>query len=184
MLNTTEVRNKNKYISDCINDYTVVDIETTGLSSRYHEIIEISALKVRNNIIVDKFSSLIKPSRSIPSIISELTGITNTMLFYAPKIEKVLPEFIEFAGDDVILGHNINFDIKFIQENYLRYFNRYFTNDYADTCKLARKYCNTPDHKLKTLAQYYNISTEGHHRALKDCEITFEVYNKIRENIS
>lgn len=162
-------------------DYTVVDIETTGFSRQLDEIIEISALKVRNDKIVGKFSTLIKPSCRVSRFITDLTGINNSMLLYAPKIYQVLPKFKRFVGDDILLGHNIKFDIGFISANYYKYFGKYLFNEYFDTCKMARRFCSTPNHKLSTLANYYGINTEGHHRALKDCKITFELYNLIKK---
>ncbi len=175
-------RNKGSLINDFPSDYTVVDIETTGLSPHKCEIIEISALKVRGDKIVDTFSSLIKPSKPVSSFITNLTGITNDMVNAAPDIKSVLPEFLTFAGKDFILGHNVNFDINFIYDNLKKYFSRDFTNNFIDTMHLSRKYCDLRRHNLKSLAEHYNISLEGHHRALNDCNITFNVYQNIKKD--
>ena len=117
-------RNKGKHVTDFPCDYTVVDIETTGLSPDKCEIIEISALKVRNDEIVDTFSTLIKPSKRIDPFIVRLTGITDEMVAEAPKIRAVLPAFMEFVAEDFILGHNVNFDINFIYYNWKKYFKK------------------------------------------------------------
>lgn len=173
-------RNKGTHIDNFPSDYTVVDIETTGLSPDKCEIIEISAIKVRNDEIVDTFSSLIKPSKRIDPFIVRLTGITDEMVADAPKIRAVLPEFTKFVADDYILGHNVNFDINFIYDNLKKYFKKDFSNDFIDTMKLSRIHCDLPSHRLKALAKHYNVSIKGHHRALVDCEITYKIYNYIK----
>ena len=101
-------------------NYTVIDIETTGLSPLEDEIIELSALKVRDNKVVKEFSSLINPNKEISDFISSLTGITQSMVQNAPDIKTVLPLFIDFIGDDTVLGHNVSFDLGFIRTKYKR----------------------------------------------------------------
>lgn len=179
MINTA--RKKGNYIKAFPSDYTVVDIETTGLSASTNEIIEISALKVRNDKIINRFSSLIKPQKPIGSFITNLTGITNDMVSTAPDITKVLPEFTDFLEEDCIIGHNVHFDINFIYENLKRHFDKELLNDYTDTMRLSRKYCKFKSHRLSYLAEQFDISTEGHHRALNDCIMTYEIYKKIKE---
>ena len=180
----TKPDNKRQYVTTFPSDYTVIDIETTGLSAVNNEIIELSALKVRNDEVVEKFSTLIKPENTISSFISNLTGITNNMVEKAPKITEVLPEFTNFLKDDCILGHNVNFDIKFICANLKKHFNQDLPNDYTDTMKLSRKYCKFPSHKLSFLAEKFGISTQGHHRALNDCIMTYGIYKKIKQTAS
>lgn len=179
----TNERNKGILINEFPSDYTVVDIETTGLSPRSCEIIEISALKVRDNKIVDTFSSLIKPTQYIASFITKLTGITDEMVASAPPVQDILPKFMEFAADDLILGHNVNFDINFIYDNWKKHHGKDFSNNFVDTMRLSRKHCNLKKHNLKFLAKHYGVSTEGHHRALVDCEITFKIYNHIKNEV-
>ena len=168
-----------------LQDYTIVDIETTGLSPINNEIIELSAIKVRNNKVVEKFTTLVKPNARINSYITNLTGITNEMVKSAPDIKNILPEFCKFLQGDCILGHNINFDIRFIQHNLMKYFETELSNSSLDTVKLARKFCpNLGSYKLASLASHFDINAEGHHRALKDCEMTYNLYNKIQEHAS
>lgn len=163
-----------------VNDYVLVDIETTGLSPVNNEIIEIGALRVRNNIIVDTFSYLIKPSSIIPYYITNITGITNDMVEFAPSISEVLIKFNEFLGNDVLIAHNARFDISFLRNNFLKYLNINLNNNYIDTLVLSRKYLpNLDSHKLSVLADYFNISYNGAHRGLRDCEITKMVYDNI-----
>ena len=102
---------------DLIKDYVCVDIETTGVRPKWDRIIEIGAVKVRDGRKVETFSKLIYPGIPIPERITDLTGITNEMIKGQDKIQQVLPEFIEFAGDDLLLGHNIRFDYSFLKQN-------------------------------------------------------------------
>lgn len=178
---STETKTKGQYIADFPSDYTVIDIETTGLSVHSNEIIELSALKIRDDKIVEKFSSLVKPEGTINSFITKLTGISPKMVETAPTITTVLPEFMKFLSDDCILGHNVRFDMNFICTNLKRHFDKNFPNDYTDTMKLSRKYCKLPSHKLSYIAEKFGISTEGHHRALNDCIMTFEIYKRIKQ---
>src|SRR5699024_10738657 len=94
-------KNKGQSLLAFPDNYTVFDIETTGLDSKYDEIIEIGALKIKNNKIIDQFSFLIKPTSPIGEFITELTGITNEMVSDAPNINEILPKFLEFIGDDI-----------------------------------------------------------------------------------
>lgn len=95
-------------------DYIVLDLETTGLSSDRDEIIEVSALKVHCGKIIDRYETLIHPFQEIPSFISDLTGITNDMVLNAPYFSDILSELIDFIGSLYIVGHNVNFDINFL----------------------------------------------------------------------
>ena len=172
---------KGKSIIDLLDNYIIFDIETTGLDSSYDEIIEIGAIRIENNKVVSKFQSLVKPNIEIDDYISELTGITNDMVKNAPKIEDVLPQFMEFVGNEILIGHNVNFDINFIYDNL--YINNYkvLKNDFIDTMRLARKLL--PDlshHRLIDLADYFNIDFSNNHRALRDCEITLSIYENLK----
>ena len=169
MLGNTKGRLINKYVPD----YVLFDLETTGTSSNYDEVIEISAVKVQSGVIVGEFSQLVNPGKSIPYAASMVNHITDDMVAEAPEFEEILQAFMDFVGDSILVGHNINsFDMKFLYRDSERYFGQTVTNDYIDTLKLARL-C-LPDlghHRLSDLAQYYGISTEGAHRALNDCRM-------------
>lgn len=174
---TSNRRNLNKFVDD----YVLVDIETTGLSPVVDEIIEIGAIKVKNNEIVDKYNELIKVNRSLSPFITNLTGITNEMLRTGKMPSEVFKEFVDFVGEDVIIGHNVNFDLGFLTNKCKKYIDYNLTNDYVDTMYLARRLVkDTVNYKLGTLAEYFNVSYEGAHRGLKDVEITYEVYNCLR----
>ena len=165
-----------------IADYTVVDIETTGLSPNRDSIIEISALRVRNSSVGDVFSSLINPGYEIPNFITELTGITNTMLQSAPKIDAVLPQFLEFLGNDVIVGHNVNFDINFLYDNSVELLSKPLSNNFVDTMRIARKlFPDSPHHRLQDISLMLFVNYSDAHRAEQDCRITYQCYTKMIE---
>lgn len=165
-------------------DYTVVDIETNGLSSGVCEIIEVSALKVRGEDIVDSFSSLIKPTEPIGWFITNLTGITNEMVEDAPDAADVLGRFYDFLGDDIIIGHNVHFDVNFLYDKLWLHNGLVLDNDFVDTLRLARKALpHLSNHKQTTIAEYYGISTLGAHRALRDCEICNQCYLNLKREL-
>ena len=161
--------------------YIVFDIETTGFSSIRDRIIEIGAVKVVNGEIVDRFSTFVNPERPIPFEITGLTGITDEMVMGAPAIGTVLPQFLEFAGDGVLVAHNAGFDVGFIEQNC----REQGLNDrfiYVDTVALARVLLPTlSKYKLNIVAKALNISLENHHRAVDDAGATAEIFVKFVE---
>lgn len=165
------------------NDYVVIDLETTGLSYNYEKIIELGAIKYKNNIEVARFNTLINPQMEISEFIEELTGITNEMVADKPTIETEISKFVDFIGDNLILGHYVRFDINFINKAYNDYFSKTIENDYTDTLSLSRRVLpDLKNHKLKTLKEYYDINTEAH-RAIEDCLSTNSIYSKLKEKI-
>ena len=179
-MNTEKVKFTGIYRRDLPEAYCVIDIETTGLCHIKNEILELSALKVRDNSIVEKFSSLVKPKELIKWGITNLTGITNSMVKNEREIEIVLKEFCDFVGNDVVVGHNISFDLRFIKAACKKCFEKQFVNDYFDTLKYARKVLPMMgSYKLANLANHFSIDTTGHHRGLIDCEITFAVLKNL-----
>lgn len=187
-------RNKGQSLLCFPDDFCVVDIETTGLSPVYDEIIELSALKVRNSSVIDEFSTLIKPDGHyfdndddeeiflyVDDFITELTGITNKMLETAPSFSEVIDEFLSFIGDSVIIGHNVNFDINFIYDTLLAENGMEFKNDFCDLLRISRHlFPELQNHKLLTIASALNISVEDAHRGLADCLTTFECFQKCK----
>ena len=164
----------NKYTPN----YVIFDLETTGISPNYDEVIEISALKVKGGEVVDEFNTLVNPGRKIPFGATKVNGITNAMVAEAPAFSHVLAEFLDFAEGLVLVGHNIaRFDMKFIWRDAEQYFGEIPQNNYVDTLQVARKYLPKMDHhRLVDLAEYYGISSEGAHRALNDCYMNQKVY--------
>ena len=168
---------KGKSLIEDLNNYTVVDIETTGMSWNFSKILEISALKVRNKEITEEFSELINPHEPIPYFIKNLTGITDEMVCDALELDEVLLKFKDFLREDIIVGHNVNFDVNFLYDNFLNVLNNPMQNNFVDTLRISRKLLpELKHHKLDNLTQYYNIKARDKHRALNDCVLTNNVY--------
>ena len=154
-------------------DYTVVDIETTGFDPMFDEIIEVAGIKYRGRNEVGRFQSLVKPDDGIPDYITALTGITNEMVADAPGIEDVLPRFLEFIGEDIVVGHNVHFDVNFLYDYAEDFELKPFSNDLVDTLRLSRRlYPELQSHKLSALAAHFGVELDGEHRALADCVTT------------
>ena len=154
----------------------VFDIETTGFSPLKNRIIEIGAVRVEEGRIVDKFSSFVNPDVPIPFEIEKLTGINDNMVLDAPKIDRVLPEFLEFCRGAVMVAHNAGFDISFIKEN-ARQQGLEFNPTVLDTVSLARVLLpNLNRFKLDTVAKELKINLANHHRAVDDAGATAEIF--------
>lgn len=164
-----------------IDDYTVLDIETTSLDSYHGEILEISAVKVRNKKEVEYFSEIIKINNEVGYFTTRLTGITNEMMLDEGKeLAEVLQNFKKFLGNDIIVGHNVNFDINFIYDSMQDNLDEYLSNDYVDTLRISRRVLpNLKHHKLDNLIDYFNLTKRNEHRALNDCILTNQVYLKL-----
>ena len=159
-------------------DHTCVvfDIETTGFSPLKNRIIEIGAVRVEEGRIVDKFSSFVNPDVPIPFEIEKLTGINDNMVLDAPKIDRILPEFLEFCRGAVMVAHNAGFDISFIKEN-ARQQGLEFNPTVLDTVSLARVLLpNLNRFKLDTVAKELKINLANHHRAVDDAGATAEIF--------
>ena len=177
---------KGKKLNTYISDYVIFDLETTGISCASDRVVEISAVKVRNGQADSEFSTLVNPEIPIPFRASAVNGITDDMVEDAPIFEIALKEFLDFIGDDVLVGHNIHtFDMKFIYRDVERYFGKTINNDYIDTLQIARAYLpQLRHHKLVDLAEYYGISSVGAHRALNDCRMNQQIFEKLAEEIT
>lgn len=164
-------------------NYTALDLETTGLNPKYDKIIEVGAVKVRNGQIIDRFQSLIRPGITLPEKITELTGITRQELEEAPDSENVIPQVIEFLGDDVILGHQVMFDYSFLKKAAvnLNLWKSEQSHLGLDTLRLSRIYLpELPSRRLSDLCSYYGIEHQAH-RALGDAESTVRLYEILVE---
>ena len=161
--------------------YVVFDIETTGFSSIRDRIIEIGAVKVSGGKITDRFSTFVNPGRPIPFEITNLTSITDEMVMEYPEIGVILPQFLEFVGDSVLVAHNAGFDVGFIEQN-CRNLGLQDHFAYLDTVALARVLLPTlSKYKLNVVAKALNISLENHHRAVDDAGATAEIFVKFVE---
>ncbi len=159
-------------------DFVVFDLETTGFSPVTNRIIEIGAVKISNGKITDSFETFVNPQVPIPFRIEQLTEINDAMVIDAPQIETVLPQFLEFAKDCVLIAHNADFDMSFIQENCRRIgISREFV--YGDTVAMSRVLLpNLTRHKLDTVAKAVGVSLQHHHRAVDDARCTAEIFVK------
>ena len=178
-------------------DYVVIDTETTGLDYDYCNLIETTAVRYQNGQPTKTFSTLIKPpdyeayddeSNSwhheyVDEFITQLTGITNEMLADAPSEADVIPGLLDFLGDSILIGHNVNFDINFIYDAAERC-GRHFSNDFVDTLRISRKvFPDLPHHRLSDVAKACDVKQEGEHRAEYDCNTTARCYEIIRNRI-
>ena len=156
-------------------EFVVFDIETTGFSQINDKIIEIGAVKVRNKHVVERYNAFVDPEKPLPAVIVELTGITDAMVRGKDTIDKVLPEFLEFCGDAVLVAHNANFDMGFIRKNAVD-LKLPFENEQLDTVTLARHlYPQLKRHRLDTIAKHLGIFMGSHHRAVDDAETTANI---------
>lgn len=161
-----------------IQDYVCLDLETTGLNPKTEKIIEIGAVKVRDGKITDRFESFVAPNRKVDQKIIELTGITEEMLVGAPEREEVIPQFLEFAGLDILVGHSLMFDYSFIKRAAVNC-GFVFEREGIDTLKLARKFLpELESRRLGFLCGHYEIEHSAH-RALADAEATSILYGKL-----
>ena len=152
-------------------DYVVVDIETTGLSPQYNEIIELSAIRYSGGYKSAEYTTLVRPDYDVSPFITDLTGITNEMLEDAPKIKNCLGEFSDFVGSSIVVGYNVNFDVNFIYDNFERWLGESFTNDFVDVMRIAKKELPALErHRQIDIADFFGIEFDRAHRALDDCE--------------
>lgn len=173
---------KGKSIIALPTDYVVIDIETTGLSPEFDDIIELAALRVRDDKIIDRFQSFVFPGRAVSDFISQLTGITNAMLSRAPALADVLPEYLSFIGDDVVVGHNVGgFDVNFIYDKAELVGADHFSNEHIDTLRIFRKlFPDKVQHRLEDMVAELSVDTAQFHRAEADCMSTYASYLKLK----
>lgn len=165
--------------------YVVYDLETTGLSANYEEIIEIGAIKIQNGIEIDRFSEYIKPNKQINKKIEELTSISNDTIRNAERMEIVIPRFKKFCEGAILVAHNASFDNSFLYAS-LKTLGLY-DGEYPtiDTLELAKtRYSD----KIKTfglekVAKYFNYSLEKHHRAIYDAEATAHIFKGMLKDL-
>ncbi|MBT8217301.1 MAG: DEDD exonuclease domain-containing protein [Acidimicrobiia bacterium] len=158
--------------------FCVLDLETTGGSPADCGITEIGALRFRGGEPDGTFQTLVNPGGPIPPFITVLTGITQAMVIEAPPVEEALPAFLEFIGDAVIVGHNVRFDISFLNAAAERLGYGRLSNPYADTHALARRLCRNElrNLKLSSLAAHFRSPTTPNHRAFDDAAATAHVF--------
>lgn len=164
--------------------YVVFDLETTGLSPVRDRIIEIGAVKMVNRKIVDRFSSFVNPQIPIPFNIQGLTGINDQMVENARTIDEVLPEFLDFCKDAVMVAHNAEFDVSFIREKAKTVLGQSFECTVADTVLLARALLpQLGKYKLDHVAKVLGVVLVNHHRAVDDADACAGIFIKLIEKL-
>ena len=163
--------------------FCIVDLETTGLSPSECSITEIGAVRFRGGECLGTFQSLVDPGSAVPPSITVLTGITSAMLVDAPRIAEVLPSFLEFLGDAVVVGHNVRFDLSFLDAALGDTGRPRLSNRSIDTCGLARRLIReeVPDCRLGTLATRLRLEHQPSHRALDDALATGDLLHLLIE---
>ncbi|QFJ55518.1 PolC-type DNA polymerase III [Pseudobutyrivibrio xylanivorans] len=156
--------------------YVVFDIETTGVNPRTSKIIEIGAVKIKDGEVIDKFSEFINPQVPISYKTTELTSITDDMVIGAPTIDVILPKFMDFCKDSILVAHNAIFDTAFIKHNcHLLGLEYDFTH--VDTMEVARYlHPNNARFNLDAVCKMENVVNEHHHRAIADAEVTAKIF--------
>lgn len=152
-----------------LKEFIVIDLETTGLYRSIDRIVEISAIRYENGIEQDKFYSLVNPECNIPNEAIKVHGITNRMVYKSPKINTVIPDFLQYLGDSLLVAHNANFDIGFI-EVWSRRCGFNPTWNYVDTISVAKRILpGLPNYKQKTILDHIGFTQRQYHRAMADC---------------
>jgi DNA polymerase-3 subunit epsilon len=164
--------------------FVVLDLETTGASPADCGITEIGAVKYRGGECLGVFETLVNPREPIPAMISALTGITEPMVRPAPTIDAVLPAFMEFVGGAVLVGHNLRFDLSFLDTALVQRNEPALDHHRVDTLGIARRLVRDDevrDHRLTTLARHLHTSVAPCHRALADARATADVLHALLE---
>jgi len=166
--------------------FTVIDIETTGLSNRYDDIIEIGAVKIKNGLEIDSFHSFINPKKRLSSITKEITGITDEMLIGAPLFEDIATNLRKFLQNTIFVAHNASFDFEFINEFFKKHTKEGIYNPVIDTLSLARSiYPHLKSYSLGSVSRSLNVAylEDEAHRADYDARVLSEVFERMRPKI-
>ena len=164
-----------------IDEYVVLDLEMTGLSAKTDQIIEIGAVKIKNNQVVDTYACLVNPKCKIPTRIVELTGITDEMAANGVEKDLAVAELLSFIEGYILVGQNINFDYSFLKQWAVNH-KRPLEAKACDTLKLARVLLPAEQpKKLASLCAYFGIERTREHRALDDAMETWKIFEKLKE---
>ncbi len=162
-------------------DFVVLDVETTGSKAPPCRVIEIGAFRVSGGQVTEKFHSLIDPETPIPPFIASLTGIDDMMVSDAPKFSAIADNLLKFIGNSVVVAHNIEFDLGFLNHEIGRVYEDYrLGNPTLCTVQLSRGLISEiENHKLKTVADYYAVELINHHRAGDDAHATAKIFVRL-----
>lgn len=166
-----------------VENYTVIDLEMTGLHPKSDKVIEIGAIRVREGKVVDTYAMLVNPCMEIPERITALTGITNQQVANGQNMDLAMAGLLEFIGDDELVGQNLSFDYSFIKQWAINKRIPLEMKAY-DTLKLARSLLPVEQPKnLEALCEYFQIDRNNAHRALDDAEETRQIFEKLMDII-
>lgn len=166
-------------------DFVVFDLETTGAKTPPCRVTEIGAYRVAGGRITDEFHTLVNPETPIPLFIAQLTGISDRMVRNAPKFGEIAADFLRFIGDSVLVAHNAHFDMRFLNHEIGRIHDEYrLANPHLCTVQLSRKLLpHIENHRLNTVAQYFNVALINHHRASEDARATAHIFVNLLEEL-
>ena len=161
----------------------MIDVETTGLTPENNDVIELGAIRIHNGQVVDEYTSLLIPNRDVPDSVQKLTGISMSMLNEkGMESKEAFEDFCSFIGSDLLVSHNIPFDLSFLNMMSKRYDMPLLENSTEDTFRIAKKVLyNLGRYRLSDVADHLGVESVQQHRALADCYVTFEVYEKLRK---
>lgn len=181
---TVDRCDKGDSLLEVLDSYVAIDLETTGKVPFTDEIIEFCAVRVEDGEVVERFSSLANPGRPIPLDVSALTGITNEMAAQARPVADVLFDFLHFIRDDVLVGHNVSFDINFIYDSAKRHYHHGIDNCMVDTLRIARRALpDLPNHRLPTVLAHFGLTNDSAHRAEGDAYAAHQLYERLKPYI-
>ena len=170
-----------KLNSNFVDDYIILDTETTGLYDDKDKIIEIGALKYKNNKLVAELQVIINPEIPIPPIITNITGLTDDIVKKGEKLKDILPRFLAFIENYPIICHNVPFDLGFVNQALLANHLPKLGNQTIDTIDLAKIYIpKAYNYKLETLKHYFKLDF-GSHRSIEDCKTTNAIYQECKK---
>lgn len=174
-----------KYQKFLETEFTVFDIETSGLDPLKDEILEIAGIKMRGPEEVERFEQLIQPTRAIPPEVEKINGLNEIFLLAnGRKSQEVLKEFLDFCKSSIMVGHNIkDFDWLFINSHAKKHSLSLPQNNLIDTLHLSRKILQLPQYNLTAVARNFGFENRNAHRAMPDVEVNAKVFIKLMEKM-
>lgn len=163
-------------------NFVAIDVETTGLNPSADKIIEVACVRYRDWQEKEMYKTLINPLIEVDEKITGITGISNEMVMDAPKFHEVAKDIAAFIGGDIIVGHNVGFDIDFLNAAFTEGYE--IENDFVDTLRLAKFHvlADEEHHNLAACCDHYGISKDNHHRAAADCRMSAEILKAMKKD--
>lgn len=164
-----------------LRDYVVIDLEMTGLNPKTDKILELAAVRMRNGQEVEAYARLVNPQVPLSEMVTELTGITEEKAAKGAPVDETVEEFLEFLGEDVLVGQNVIFDYSFLKQWAVNH-KRPLEKEAVDTLKLARAFLPVEQKKdLESLCAYFGVERVHAHRALDDARETAQIFEKLKK---